>query len=84
MSMSDTTTMVFKIKCIHLNVGVYKKNYKMKEFPLKLYLGMCLQSLPPGSRYGNCGWRAALLAARGRSEERRVGKEGRSRWAPSQ
>lgn len=69
MSMIDTTTMVFKIKCIHLNLGVYRKNYKM-EFPSKLYLGMCLQSLPPESRYGNCWWRA-LLAARCACADRR-------------
>ena len=30
----------------------------------------------------HCGMRDLLVAARGRSEERRVGKECRSRWSP--
>src|SRR3712207_9267354 len=39
-------------------------------------------ALPPEPRRGDTRFPDKLVAQRGRSEERRVGKEGRSRWSP--
>ena len=46
-------------------------------------IAMAMISLPVMMRYGyNMRYATGVLAASGRSEERRVGKECRSRWSP--
>src|SRR2546427_12770492 len=43
--------------------------------------GIC-RRLPEDVRVPHLGWNAVTAAGEGRSEERRVGKECRSRWSP--
>src|SRR5689334_24938121 len=55
------------------------------EMPVHFHIGASLTTM---NFFGNYPWEShdddTKLAIGGRSEERRVGKEGRSRWSPDQ
>src|SRR2546426_8804754 len=73
------------------NVGLAAANYAVRD-PLELGRGVPLRPYGPGRLFGSVGADLELTFGPGiavthpyedtRSEERRVGKEGRSRWSP--
>ena len=84
---------IFSMNCglsckIHWRRGVCFSSIASSWICLLLYFQIhppprpLLQSCPEGRWGGRGGWYSLLVSWRSRSEERRVGKECRSRWSP--
>src|ERR1051326_4132213 len=70
-------------------LALYARSFGVTQsaigFAVAVYgLARFLAAIPIGQLADRAGRRSALALGGIRSEERRVGKEGRSRWAPAQ